>query len=497
MTLARLTSWLGKRASARGVQPAVQRGGLVRAPHRVSGSRGRWLVRGVIAALGFLNAGVAWAASRFPPPEFESNYTMPNLTTPAGRAGWLEYLDVGVLAIALGIATWLALKKRSRAGVIGLSFASLLYFGFYREGCICAIGSPQNVAYALFQPGYAIPLTALAFFVLPLLVALFAGRSFCAGVCPHGAIQDLMLIKPVKVPPWLEQGLGLLPYFYLGTGVLLAATGSTFLFCRYDPFVPIFRLSGSATMLIAGGAFLVLSMFVGRPYCRFLCPYGALLKLSSIFSKWRVRTTPDYCTQCRLCEHSCPFGALRTPSAGKPEPKVLSWERKRLAGLLLLAPVLVLTFGWVGSILSRPASLLHPTVALAHKHLEQQRARVEYAPQSPEALELQRAQANRKNLLTNAAHLRQQFNRGGWLLGGWMGLVLATQLVSLSVRRHRTDYEPDRGACFSCARCFEFCPNERVRRGLLPAEAVALVPHGGALTATPDRTQTTEHRAPG
>ena len=104
--------------------------------------------------------------------------------------------------------------------------------------------------------------------------------------------------------------------------------------------------------------------------------------------------------------------------------------------------------------------------------MSQQRSPVDYAAQSPEALELRRAQKDPATLLTHAATVRRQFIRGGWLLGGWIGLVLGAKLISLSVRRHRTDFEPDRGACLSCARCFEYCPNERVRRGLLPAEAL-------------------------
>jgi polyferredoxin len=90
-----------------------------------------------------------------------------------------------------------------------------------------------------------------------------------------------------------------MPYIYLGAGVLFAATGSAFIICEYDPFVPIFRMNGRTLMVLAGVTLLLLGVFVGRPYCRFLCPYGALLKLGGIVAKWRVRVTPDYCTQCR------------------------------------------------------------------------------------------------------------------------------------------------------------------------------------------------------
>ncbi len=194
--------------------------------------------------------------------------------------------------------------------------------------------------------------------------------------------------------------------------------------------------------------------------------------MTSTVSKWRVRTTPTECTQCKLCEHSCPFGAMREPSAGTANPATLAQDRRRLAGLLLLTPVLILGLGWAGSLLGKPASLLNPKVALAEKYLQNQRSPIEYAPQSPEALELERAAKEPQALLENAAAIRHEFLIGGWLLGGWIGLVLGAKLISLSVRHSRTDYEPDRGACLSCARCFEHCPNERVRLGLLPAEDV-------------------------
>src|SRR5208283_5141470 len=169
--------------------------------------------------------------------------------------------------------------------------------------------------------GYAVPLGVVAFFVLPLVVALFAGRSFCAGVCPHGALQDLVLLKPVKVPPWLEQALSVLPYIYLGAGILFAATGSAFIICEYDPFISVFRLSGRFLIVGAGVALLVLGMFVVRPYCRFLCPYGALLKLAASVGKWRVQVlTKDDCIRCRLCEASCPYGAIRGPALTPPTP---------------------------------------------------------------------------------------------------------------------------------------------------------------------------------
>jgi len=412
---------------------------------------------------------------RFPPPEFEGGYKLPETTTPPARALVMQYVDVAVLLGALALATWLTIKKRSRRGVVALSVFSLLYFGFYREGCICAIGSIQNVALALFDSRYTVPLTALIFCLAPIVFALVVGRAFCAAVCPHGAIQDLVLVRPVKIPLWLEHALGVLPFVVLGAGLLFAATGSAFLICRYDPFVPLFRMTGSFLMLGIGAVFLLVGMFIGRPFCRFLCPYGALLRMAAVVAKWRVRTTPDYCTQCRLCEQSCPFGALHEPSV-PATPVVRSDERRRLVRLLLVTPLLVVGIGWVGSLLAVPSAKLHPTVALAEHWLHHRQSPADYPAMDPDLLRLKRADKEPQQLLRDAAAMRAVFIRNGWLLGGWIGLVLGAKLISLSLRRTRTDFEPDRGACVGCARCFEYCPNELVRRGLMPASALAPPP---------------------
>jgi ferredoxin len=442
-------------------------------------NRNGWLLLIGFLLLSLLT-GVAIAEQRFPPPDFEGGHQLPVTTTPAARAVLLQYLDVAVLAASLGLASWLIYKRRSRKGLMALSIFSLLYFGFWRKGCVCAIGSLQNVSLALCDRSYAVPLGVVAFFVLPLVVALFAGRSFCAGVCPHGALQDLVLLKPMKVPPWLEQALSVLPYIYLGVGVLFAATGSAFIICQYDPFVPIFRLNGRTLMVLSGAALLLLGVFVGRPYCRFLCPYGALLKLGAIVAKWRVRVTPDYCTQCRLCEASCPFGAIREPESSPVGAQALVKDRRRLAWMLALLPVLLAGGGWLGSQFSAPASRLHPTVSLADQLVLAGETAPKLGALSPDDLALERARQTPKEILTEAAGIRRRFDIGGWIFGAWVGLVIGAKLISLSVRRKRTDYEPDRGDCFACARCFEYCPNELARRGLMPAAIPAL---GGSAIA--------------
>jgi ferredoxin len=108
-------------------------------------------------------------------------------------------------------------------------------------------------------------------------------------------------------------------------------------------------------------------------------------------------------------------------------------------------------------------------VALAERYTRQQKTPVEYGLMTPEALSLERAADNPEVILKSASELRHRFDLACLLFGGWIGLVIGVKLVTLSLRPARTDYEPDRGACLSCARCFTACPNERVRLGWMPA----------------------------
>jgi polyferredoxin len=63
-------------------------------------------------------------------------------------------------------------------------------------------------------------------------------------------------------------------------------------------------------MLAIGAAFLIGGMFIGRPYCRYLCPYGGLLAWCSRLAKKGVTITPDKELDCGLCTEACPFGAI-------------------------------------------------------------------------------------------------------------------------------------------------------------------------------------------
>jgi polyferredoxin len=423
---------------------------------------------GVLAIVVFVGlASVpAWGVERFPPPDFTDHQLPVTTTPPAEWLGW-EYLDAALLLVGLGLASWLAIGRRSRRGLVALSVLALVWFGFRRQGCICAIGAIQNIALAIVDPSYAVPLAAIAFFTLPLLFTLFFGRTFCAAVCPLGAIQELTLLRPVRVPNWLEHALGLIPFVYLGAAVIFAAAGAGFVICQYDPYVGFFRLSGSAGMITFGASLVVIGLFVGRPYCRYLCPLGAIFGLLSRVSGRHVRIPPETCINCRLCEDSCPYGAIRPPTVVQPGVQ-RAQGRRRLAAMLALLPVLVVVGACLGHGMAVPLSRMHRDVRLAERIYLEETGQIQGTIDASDAF--RNTGRAVKDLYSDAAALRHRFAWLGTLLGGWTGLVVGVKLVTLSIRRRRIEYAPDPALCVSCGRCFEYCPSEQERRGLIQVE---------------------------
>jgi len=402
---------------------------------------------------GLLISVVSYAQQRFPRPDFETDYIVPSPLAPEPRWATMEILDVVILLIVMLLASWFAIKKRSRQGILYLSVFTLIYFGFYRNGCICSIGGIQNVTLTLFNPTYAISLTALLFFILPLIFALFMGRVFCGAACPLGAIQELIIFRPISIPSPVRKVLGLIPYLYLGLSILYAATNTDFIICRYDPFIGIFRMDATFEMLILGGSFLILGMFIARPYCRFLCPYGVLLNWMSKVSKWHLSITPSECVDCKLCAHSCPVDAINKPVI---EPVSTSKDVNKFLLSVLILPILILIGGYVGSKSHIYLSKANTTVGLAELLIANPELK-----NDPDHIDVQTFLTSGKTmetLLEEAATIRKQFYYGGWIMGGFLGLAFGLIFMGKTLYRNRKDYEPDKGNCVSCGRCMDYCP---------------------------------------
>lgn len=399
-------------------------------------------------------AGSAQAEFRFPMPEFETGYTHPEMHLP-GPENWMAGWNVLVLLAALALAAFFVLKRRKRREIFLLTLFSLLYFGFARNGCVCSVGSLQNVAAGLFDSSIGLPVTVLIFFAAPLIFALLFGRVFCAAVCPLGAIQEAVAVKPVKVPPAVEKVLSILPVVYLGLAILSVATGAGYIICRYDPFVGFFRMGASFQMLLVGGLMLLVGVFVARPYCRFLCPYGVLLNWASKLSRRHATITPVDCIQCHLCADACPYNAILEPTPDKePEPRAKG--ARRLGKLILLVPVLIVIGAVIGGLLKEPLSRMHPTVALAERIAGEELGRYETTTVASAAF--RSSDTPNEELFAQAVALKSRFATAGRWFGAFVGLIIGCKLIAVSILRKRTDYEPDRGTCLSCGRCFKYCP---------------------------------------
>ncbi len=409
----------------------------------------------------FLSPVVAGAIDRVPSPDFESDYSFPGLQVPPPVPPWHEILDVGVLASALALSAFFAVKARKRTGLAWLAVFSVAYFGFYRKGCICPIGSTQNVALAIFDSGYVIPVTVVLIFVLPVVFTLLFGRTFCGSVCPLGAIQELLIFKPLKVPKWIAAPLEFLPVLYLSFAVLFAATGSNFIICRFDPFVGIFRFGGRFGILLLGGLFIVTGFFVARPYCRFFCPYGLILSWVSRLSRRHVTITPDECIQCTLCENACPVDAIRKPVERGPDSES-GGNRRRMTILLAIAPLVIALGGLLGYALHNVFAGMHPTVATASRFALEESGAVEDMTLRSETFRA--STATPEELREAAAIVVSRYKTGSTLVGLFVAMMFCVRLAALSRRAARDGYIPDSGACVSCGRCFSYCPREHAAR---------------------------------
>jgi ferredoxin len=401
----------------------------------------------------------AWQAApefRFPMPEFETGHQHPQMhIPPANRTS--PTVDIALLVGGLAFAAWSLIKARSRRNVVLLAVLSVAYFGFYKQGCVCSVGSLQNILSAFLTPAFSVPLVVSALFLIPLLFTLYFGRVFCSGVCPLGAIQELCAVFPVQLSRPVESALGLLSYAYLGLTALSIYTGAGFLICRYDPFVGFFRQGASFNMFMAGGVFLLAGVFIARPYCRFLCPYGVLLRWVSRFSKWHAAITPAECIQCRLCETSCPYGAIVIPTPDA-RPVDRRTGMRRFGFLLLAAPVIIAVSGAAGLASHKVIARMHPTVTLAVRVAAEEQGSVTGLTVESEAFRA--GKQSPEELYKEANALTERFRFASACFGVFMGLVVCGRLIRLSTIRKSNDYVIDRGACLSCARCFAYCPVE-------------------------------------
>lgn len=164
---------------------------------------------------------------------------------------------------------------------------------------------------------------ALFIFIAVLGVSTILKKSFCGWICPVGFLSELAykpwkswFKKNVQLPKPIDFTLRSLKYLVLGfffwiiVIAMTPAQGLDFLDSDYwkiaDVKMYYFFASPSTLSLIVIGSLVLLSIPMRNFWCRFLCPYGALLGLTGLLSPFKIRRDVSLCHNCKKCTRNCP-----------------------------------------------------------------------------------------------------------------------------------------------------------------------------------------------
>lgn len=166
----------------------------------------------------------------------------------------------------------------------------------------------------LFQGAWLLILTGLAaagaggkawagLLVAGIAAGLLVRRAACSCACPLFPLGELLwrggerLFGRTFTPPfWLD--------LLLRSAKYLVMAGIAIALIRGEPLLP--AAVQFSTVAALAGTLLVLSLFFQLPWCRYLCPAGALLGLISTASRLKIRRSPRHCVRCHRCDQRCP-----------------------------------------------------------------------------------------------------------------------------------------------------------------------------------------------
>lgn len=194
--------------------------------------------------------------------------------------GWTLGSIVALIAVLLGAVVPLFTNNR-RLHLVQL-VVNVVVLGLW---------TGTFVSYTLFLRLFAggVSLSAIGTLAAPLLMLIvallypLAGKSghYCAHVCPFGSAQELagkLSRRKLRITPRVLRVLTALRNLLWGVLMALLLTGTCSAWIDYELFTAFIYSSASVWVIVLAVLFLVLSVWVPRPYCRFVCPTGALMK---------------------------------------------------------------------------------------------------------------------------------------------------------------------------------------------------------------------------
>mgnify|MGYP004701243057 CR=1 FL=1 len=164
---------------------------------------------------------------------------------------------------------------------------------------------------------------ALIIFLTILFMSLLAKKSFCSWLCPVGTLSELahklgrrLFGRNFRIWWWLDivfRGIKYLLLLLFVKFILIDMSIDAlrgFLEAPYwavsDVKMLYFFTAMSVTTMVVLAVLILLSLIYKMFWCRYLCPYGALLGLASVFSPFKIRRNATSCTGCQRCSSACP-----------------------------------------------------------------------------------------------------------------------------------------------------------------------------------------------
>lgn len=155
--------------------------------------------------------------------------------------------------------------------------------------------------------------------VLMFILAVGFGPLFCGWICPFGTLQEIISKIGKRVfkrkhnnfiPYKYDRYLRFLRYIVLIRVVYMTTITGDIIFSQADPYYALFNFwTNEVSMLsiLILMAIILTSLFIERPWCKYACPYGAVLGLTNLFRIFKIRRNPNTCLNCSACDKICPM----------------------------------------------------------------------------------------------------------------------------------------------------------------------------------------------